>query len=143
MIKQSRNEYLYEVIEKCINNLSSEHHAVYEHMYKTDEQLKTRCAVEKTEGASCFNAGTDIIEVVSDIIYDSVEILPWLANKDAADILRLVVASPNCGRKFLNSGRHNWKDGAIICNEVVVFLKKISDKCGCVTRLELVTVYPR
>lgn len=141
-MKQSKIQYLYEVIENCVENvLSEKNHAVYEHEYKTDEQLKTRCATEKTAGASCFNEGVDVAEKIADIIYDSTIIIPWLDSKTDDDLL-VVTDEENCGRKFLRSGSHVWADGALTCTKVVLILGKARDMAGCVTKMYVKTCYP-
>lgn len=140
-MKQPKNkiEYLYGIIEDCVESLE-EHHAVFEHSYKTDEELKTRCAVEKTAGASCFNKGVDVAEKIADIIYDSVEILPWLKST-VNDPLRIVVEEEACGKKFLKDKKHNWDEGALICNKVVLLLGKEVDKYNCLVRMYVITCY--
>lgn len=132
----------YEMIGDLIDRLTEEkHHAVYEHEYKTDEQLKTRIAVEKKNAASCFNEGIDITEVIIDAIEESSEILPWLT-KSSEDILIIKAECENCGKKFLRSIEHNWENGAITCNQFEVILSKYRDKYSFVDYIYLYTAYP-
>lgn len=139
MVKQS---YYYELINQCIDAMNNEHHVVFEHSYKSDEQLKNRVSCEPIEGASCFNEDIDIVDLVSDIIYDAVEILPWLKNSSITGDIRLVHKMPSCGRKFLKSRTHDWSTGAIECNTVVVFLGKQIDMAGGVTKMFIRTAFP-
>lgn len=144
-MKQYKNKYLYSLIEECVESMNNNHHCIYEHSYKSDEQLKTRisCRQEAIRGASCFNEDCDILEIVSDIIYESTLILPWLKlDESGKSDLRLVQEVPNCGKKFLKGFDHNWKDGAITCNKVIVILGKKLDKAGCVVQMYVKTAYP-
>ena len=141
-MKQSREKcaYFYEIIEECVEKLSSEkHHAVYEHEYKSDEQLKTRCRTERIMGASCFNKGINVTKVIEDMIYDSPQLMPWLFSNES--ILRIAVKSKHCGKKFLKDQKHNWNDGAIVCNNILLFLEKEYDKANCVTGIHILTCY--
>jgi hypothetical protein len=141
-MKQSKMQYFYEVIETCVEGLLSvKSHAVYEHEYKTDEQLKTRCAIEKTAGASCFNEGVDVVEKIVDIIYDSTVIIPWLDSETNDDLL-IVTEEKGCGRKFLRSGNHVWADGALVCDKIILILGKRRDMAGGVTGMYVKTCYP-
>lgn len=138
----SRQSYYYELINRCIDEMNNEHHAVFEHSYKTDEQLKLRVGCEGVIGASCFHEDMDIVETISDILYDAVEIIPWLKNASANEDLRLVIKHPNCGKKYLKSRNHDWSKGAIPCNSIVVFLGKKMDMAGCVTGMYIKTAFP-
>ena len=138
---QSRNEYLYTLIEECIESLTNIRHAIYAHAYQDDDSLKTRCKAESVRGASCFHEGVDIVEIIEDIIYDANELLPWM-KLPGTNALRLVVPAPACGRKFLNAASHDWKTGPIECNRIVVILGKKVDKIGCVTNIYVKTAYP-
>lgn len=141
-MKQSKMEYLYDVVGECVDSIeNNEIHAVFEHEYKTDEQLKTRCAIEKTKGASCFNKGVDIVEKIVDIIYDSTNIIPWLAADTDEDLI-ITVDEENCGKKFLRSGSHVWADGALACSKIILILGKDRDIAGCVTKMYVKTCYP-
>lgn len=141
-MKQSKMQYLYEVIEKCVEKvLSEKNHAVYEHEYKTDDQLKTRCAVEKTAGASCFTKGVDVAEKIVDIIYDSTIIIPWLDSQTDCDLL-IAVDEPKCGKKFLRSGNHVWANGSLECDKIILVLGKEKDIAGCLTKMYVKTCYP-
>lgn len=143
MVKQANN-YLYEVMNRCIEEMDNEHHCVFEHSYKTDDQLKTRLSsrVEGVKGASCFYEDVDIAETVSDIIYDSMEILPWLKNTAEKTDLVVYAEYPDCGKKFLKSREHDWSTGAINCNTVALVLGKKTDIAGCVTKMYIKTCYP-
>lgn len=132
----------YEMIGDLIDRLTEKkHHAVYEHEWKTDEQLKTRIAVEKKPAASCFNEGTDITELIINAIEESSEVLPWLT-KSNEDILIIKTACENCGKKFLRSIEHNWEDGAITCDYVIVIIGKDYDSCKYISGIHLLTAYP-
>lgn len=140
-MKQSKMAYIYELIDECVENLSSvKHHAVYEHEYKTDEQLKNRCTVEKTAGASCFNEGVDVTEKIIDIIYDSADIVTWLAS-NSKDVLRVVTLEENCGKKYITNFNHNWNNGSLSCSQIVLFLEKDFDKAGCLIGMHVLTCY--
>ena len=145
-MRQSKNMYFYGLIEECINSMDDEHHCVFEHSFKSDEQLKTRisCRQESIRGASCFNEGDDIVEIVSDIIYDAPEVLPWLKLDEPSgkSDLRLVQEVPNCGKKYLRSYSHNWENGPIVCNKIVIILGKKLDKAGCVVQMYIKSAYP-
>ncbi len=138
---QSKLQYFYGLIEECIDSLGSLEHAVYAHSFQDDEKLKDRCRAEKVRGASCFNEGDDIVEIVADILYDSTELLAWMKMTGDED-LRLVVEQPACGKKFLKDFRHDWEAGALICDRIVVVLGKKLDQGGCLTKIFVRTAYP-
>ena len=132
----------YNMIGDLIDSLTEKkHHAVYEHEYKTDEQLKTRIAVEKKLAASCFAENMDVTETVCNIIEESPDVVNWILNsKD--DFLRIKVEMKDCGKKYLKNINHNWNDGAIICNYVTVILGKDYDNYKYINGIHLLTAYP-
>lgn len=139
---ERQSKYVYALIEECIEKLSStDCHAVFEHEYKDDEQLKTRCRYEKIKGASCFNKGTDIVKIIEDALWDEIMIFKWLKS-DTNGELRIVRPYKKCGKKFVNSGTHNWDDGPLTCNHVVMVFGKELDFAGCPIRLFVKTCYP-
>lgn len=139
---QSKMDYIYALIEECVESITQDTHAIIEHQYKTDEQLKTRVSVEKTIGASCFAKDVDAVELITDCIYDSIEILQWMKNNKVTEDLIIHLEQDGCGKKFIKNRTHNWEDGAIVCNVVTVILGKKMDKAGCLTGIFLKTAYP-
>lgn len=141
-MKQSKIEYLYGLIDECIDGLGNLDHAVYMHEFQSDEELQHRCKTSSVRGASCFNEGDDICEIVTDIIYDAPELIPWMKLPGDED-LRLVVEVPACGKKFLKDfSAHDWADGALTCDHIVVILGKKLDFAGCLTSIFVRTAYP-
>lgn len=136
-----QTQYFYQLIEECVETFNEAHHAIFEHSFKTDEQLMNRIRCESVDGASCFSKEMDIVEVVSDIIYESTELLKWMKEKDDGD-LRLSEPVENCGKKYLSSKAHDWRKGAIPCNTVIVILGKKYDISGSVIGIYVKTAYP-
>lgn len=136
-----KQSVIYEYINQFVESLNSECHAVFEHEYVSDENLKTRIKAESVSGASCFYDGCDVIELISDIVYDSTDIVIWLKNDEIREDLRIVADIPSCGKKYMRKN-HVWSDGAIQCDHVIVLLRKIYDKYGCLDKVVLLTAYP-
>lgn len=136
-----KQSVIYDSMNRFISSLNPECHAVFEHEYVPDEKLKTRIKAEKVLGASCFSEGCDIIELISDIIYDSTEIVLWLKNESIKEDLRIVTEVQECGKKYMRKN-HVWQQGAIPCNHVVVIVRKIFDRYGYFDKIVLVTAYP-
>lgn len=142
MTQTKFNKYAYtaQMIEKCSESLKNSH-AVFEHGYKTDEQLMTRCSVEDVKGASCFYEEIDIEEIILDMMYEAEGLPQWLCSGKEL-YFRTVMDYEGCGKKFLKSRSHDWTTGAIPCNKVVLILGKNVDVAGCCTRLFVYTCYP-
>lgn len=142
-MKQSKMQYVYQIIEKCVENLQEiPSHAILEHTGKSDEQLINRIAVEKTQGASTFADGLDAVELISDCIYDSVELISWIKNNRITEDIIIHSEYSNCGRKFIKDRSHNWEDGSLPCDTVTVILGKVFDKGNCLIGIYVKTAYP-
>lgn len=142
-MKQSKMQYVYEIIEKCVEELETGTcHAILEHTQKTDEQLINRIAVEKTLGASTFSEEVDAVELISDCIYDSVELISWIKQDRIKEDIIIHSDCPACGRKFIKDWSHNWQDGSLPCNTVTVILGKRFDEGNCLVGIYVKTAYP-
>ena len=117
-------------------------HACYEHEYMTDEKLMQRVILGKQSGKSCFNKDIDIQGVICDMLESSGDIIKWLRDVNSDKYLQIEEEMPNCGRKYLRSKNHNWEDGAITCDKVILILVKDTDLAGGVERIDVVTCYP-
>lgn len=132
---------VYNLIEECCENLTAEHHAVFEHEYKSDEKLMTRIKAEHTIGASCFNPDIDIVEAIKDAIYESETLLSYMKNDEVKDAFRISYEMENCGKKYLRKD-HDWSQGALACDHIIVIVQKVYDKYGYCSKLVVLTAYP-
>ena len=133
-------QFVADMIEDCSETLH-DCHAVYEHSFKTDEYLMNRCLTEDVKGASCFFQNINIEELICDMMYDSPDLPKWLCT-GKEPYFRIVCDMEHCGKKYLKGKAHNWQDGPIICNQVLLFLGKDTDAAGGCTRLYVLTCYP-
>lgn len=140
-MKQTKNEYYYALIEKLVESITIEHHAVCEHDNKTDAVLKTRCSIEK-KNSSCFNFDKkEVIELITDAIYDDITLLAWIKSNVKDDYV-ITTTYENCGRKYIKSGTHIWKNGSLQCDQFRIILGKKHDLSGAVIQVYLKSAYP-
>ncbi len=116
-------------------------HAVEEHSYVEDELLKNRIRVERVRGASCFSKDTDIRAMIVKMVRNSAKILVWLDSDRKEDFV-IKAKKADCGKKFLNDKSHNWSNGALPCDTIVLILGKRFDKAGCLEGFYVKTCYP-
>lgn len=137
--------YYYKIVEESLDNLNLLSHACTEHAYAPDFYLQCRIKGQHVKAASCFNKDVDVAEIIREVVESQDGLVSWL--KDPTNNERIFTSEegeyPNIGRKFLNSREHNWEDGAIPCNQVVVICGKHFDEAGCLTDIYVKTCYPQ
>ena len=125
----NKYQFVADMIEECSEPFTSS----VKHLH--------RCLTEDVKGASCFFQNINIEELICDMMYDSPDLPKWLCT-GKEPYFRIVCDMEQCGKKYLKGKAHNWQDGPIICNQVLLFLGKDTDAAGGCTRLYVLTCYP-
>lgn len=106
-------------------------HVLSRHMNRDKKVLKDRCIVENRIHASTFiGKETDVQELIIRIMLDAAEeIAAWLADDSDWEEWILEGDIPPeavSGIMYSNTRAHDWADGALDCDSVVVVLVKCS-----------------
>ena len=134
--------WVYDMITDCAESAYTSDHMLVNHSYRlTDDDLKKRIRREKISAASRFSKEVFVADIVASTIEESPELIPWVMDSNSLDEIKIYGEYQNIGVKFEAGLQHNWEEGAIVCNQICIVIKKERNAYG-LSKLVLLTAYP-
>lgn len=127
--RKNIGKWIHSYINSEFRNLNRYGHLIRRHLNQNPADMMKRSAKEKENISSFYGREQDVLALVHQTLLDNAEeIADWLA--DDTDRLPWVVYGSFIddsvtGKIIMYSGKFNWDDGPVDCNEFVVALSKI------------------
>lgn len=105
-------------------------HVIYCHIGHSSQDLRDACLVSR-KSATSFENIEEAESFISTAIYmNSGAVAEWLYYRDSGNLSLEVNFEEETGIGYFFGKQHNWKDGPIKCDSVVVVLRRIRQTHG-------------